>query len=327
MKRKFDKTFLVLKKLNESEDFVSGQALGAMLGISRAGVLRHIAKLRGMGYRIDSESSKGHRLLGGEVYSAYSVELQMRRFLPVAFLSETTSTNDVARRAAGSAGVVIAERQSAGRGRKARAFVSEVGGVYLSCWFTPAFFAGGFLTPQDGIKSVLFAGLAVCRALDGFGVRGELKWPNDVLVGGRKICGILSEMTATAEEIERIVLGIGVNVNNRTGLSTAVSLSELRGMLFDRSEVAAKVADALGDVFEEYLRAGFAPLRKEVLARSCTVGREVRIDDGKQTYEARALDLDEEGFLVVERGEERMRVIVGDVTLREKSCAASGGEE
>ncbi len=316
--RRFDKTFLVLKKLNESEDYVSGQALGEMLGISRAGVLRHIEKLRKMGYVIDSESRKGHRLLGGEVYSAYSVELSMRHFLPVTFLEETSSTNDVAKRLEGAAGVVIAARQTAGRGRKSRAFASDEGGVYLSAWFTPAYFGDRPLAPKEAVKSVLFAGLAVCRMLDSFGVKGALKWPNDVLVGGRKLTGILSEMVASTEEIDRIVVGIGTNVDNDPGLPGAVSLSELKGMRIDRSEVAAKISDALVDIFREFFAEGFEPLRREYLSRSCTVGREVFVEDGTARYEARALDVDGDGFLVVERGGARERVVVGDVTVRAK---------
>lgn len=316
--RRFDKTFLVLKKLNESEDYVSGQALGEMLGISRAGVLRHIEKLRKMGYVIDSESRKGHRLLGGEVYSAYSVELSMRHFLPVTYLEETSSTNDVAKRLDGRAGVVIAAKQTAGRGRKSRSFSSDEGGVYLSAWFTPAYFENRSLAPKEAVKSVLFAGLAVCRMLDSFGIKGELKWPNDVLVGGRKLTGILSEMVASTEEIDRIVVGIGTNVDNEPGFRTAVSLSELKGMRIDRSEVAAKILDALVDIFQEFFREGFEPLRREYLSRSCTVGWEVLVEDGKDKYEARALDVDEDGFLVVERAGERERVVVGDVTVRAK---------
>ena len=237
--RRFDHTCLCRKKLNDSDHYVAAQALGEMLGISRAGVLRHIEKLRKMGYVIDSESRKGHRLLGGEVYSAYSVELSMRHFLPVTFLEETSSTNDVAKRLEGAAGVVIAARQTAGRGRKSRAFASDEGGVYLSAWFTPAYFENRSLAPKEAVKSVLFAGLAVCRMLDSFGVKGELKWPNDVLVGGRKLTGILSEMVASTEEIDRIVVGIGTNVDNDPGLPGAVSLSELKGMRIERSEVAA----------------------------------------------------------------------------------------
>ena len=318
MKRRFDRTFLVLKQLSGTRDFVSGQALGEMLGISRAGVLRHIDKLRGMGYVIDSESRKGHRLLGGEVYCAYSVELCMRNPLPVTFFAETASTNDEARRLPGRAGMAVAERQTEGRGRKSRAFFSGPGGVYQSVWFEPAYFEGQSLTPREALKSVLFAGLAVCRMLEKFGVRGELKWPNDVFAGGRKLAGILSEMVASAEEIGRIVIGIGTNVNNDPGLETAVSLSALTGKKHDRSEVAAGISDALVDVFSEYFRTGFEPLRQEYLARSCTVGREVYVEDGSGRYEARALDVDGDGFLVVERADGKRIVAAGDVTLREK---------
>ena len=130
--------------------------------------------------------------------------------------------------------------------------------------------------------------------------------------------GILSEMVASTEEIDRIVVGIGTNVDNEPGLPGAVSLSELKGMRIDRSEVAAKISDALVDIFREFFAEGFEPLRREYLSRSCTVGREVFVEDGTARYEARALDVDGDGFLVVERGGARERVVVGDVTVRAK---------
>ena len=311
-----DKTFEVLKLLSETDEFVSGEALGARLGISRAGVLRHIEKLRAMGYAVESVSRKGHRLLGGSAYSAYSVRLLLNHPMEVTLLDSTGSTNDVAKLAEGREGIVLARTQSAGRGRKARSFASEEGGCYLSYYFQPDRLYRT-MRPGEAVRSVLFAGIAEVRMLRGFGIEAQLKWPNDVLVGGRKICGILSEMIASMEEISRIVVGVGTNVNNDPGLPAAVSMRELLGGPRDRNEVAARLADCLHEVFEEFFDKGFEPLRREYVKSSCTVGRRVRVQTEGERFDALALDVNCDGFLVVDRGDGAELVIAGDVTVRD----------
>ena len=311
-----DKTFEVLKELRRSGDYVSGEQLGQRLGISRAGVLRHIAKLRELGFSIDSSSRKGHLLTGGEPFCAYSVQLRMNHEMPVLFRRETGSTNDEAKSAPGAEGLVIAERQTAGRGRKQRRFSSEQGGVYLSYYLNPWEVFGEML-PQDGIKSVLFAGIAEVRMLRRFGIDARLKWPNDVLADGKKICGILSEMSAEPDRIVRIVAGIGTNVESCPDVAGAVCMRELLGgRTPGRAEVAARLADCLHEVFAEFFAEGFGPLRKEYRSVSATVGSRVRVTTEREAFEALALDVNEDGFLTVDRGNGRETVIAGDVTIR-----------
>ena len=311
-----DKTFEVLSALFHAEGAVSGEALGKQLGMSRAGILRHIDKLKEAGYPVSSVSGRGHELCGELPYRAESVRLLLRHDLPVALFESVGSTNDLAKQSDAAQGVVIAKEQTSGRGRKRREFRSGRGGVYLSYSFSPRQ-AFRPMAPAEAVRAVLLAAIAEVRMLRAFGADAMVKWPNDVLVGGKKICGILSEMIADPEEISRIVAGIGTNVENDPGLPHATSLRQVLG---DKTpppvRVAAELSDCLSEVFSEYFERGFEPLRREYLARSLTVGSRVRVETESERFEALAVDVNADGFLLVDRGNGRELVLAGDVTVR-----------
>ena len=179
-----DTTFKVLELLCHADGAVSGEEIGTRLGLSRSAVCKHIGKLRGVGFSIESTTNVGHRLrFDRDLYNAYTLALALKAEgmeMPVSFLETVDSTNLEAKRAGyeQAEGLVAARRQTGGRGRKSRGFSSEAGGLYFSYYCRPA-----HLLPYDAVKAVLTAGLSVAEALRECGADAGIKWPNDVLIG------------------------------------------------------------------------------------------------------------------------------------------------
>jgi BirA family biotin operon repressor/biotin-[acetyl-CoA-carboxylase] ligase len=314
---------LVLAFLAEGGDeFVSGEAISDKLGLSRAAVWKHVEALRGHGYRIDAVPAKGYRLR--EIPDRLT-ELELRPLLSthdlgqvLHWFAEVGSTNDVAKRLAeeGAAHgeVVIAERQTAGRGRRGRAWASPPGGnLYFSVVLRPD------LPPQRAPEITLVAAVALCHAVRRAGVDAGIKWPNDLVVGERKLCGILTEMAADPDRVQWVVLGAGVNLNG--GLedlpeevrAQATSLSAERGQPVPRALFAAAAFALLEEWLDRYAEGGFGAVRDEWRVLSETLGREVRVSvDGKELTGV-AEDIDESGALLVRIGGRLEALRVGDV--------------
>jgi BirA family biotin operon repressor/biotin-[acetyl-CoA-carboxylase] ligase len=230
------------------------------------------------------------------------------------------STQDLARelaRAGAPEGtVVLAGRQTAGRGRLGRSFISPRGGLYFTVILRPA------LESASGGRLPIIAALAVARGLEQVaGLRTALKWPNDVLVGGRKICGILLESDLTGEAVNYVLLGIGINVNADVSAypeiaAIATSAAAEAGREVSREALAAAVLDELERLYLA-VQAG-RPVRDEWRARLDTLGRQVRATWGQTVEEGLAEDVDGDGSLILRRPDgSRVTIAAGDVTLRE----------
>src|SRR5512145_2072069 len=210
---------LVLAFLAEAVDeFVSGEAISDKLGLTRAAVWKHVEALRGQGYRIDAVPARGYRLAG---VPDRLTPLELRPLLNthdlgqvVHWYEELGSTNDRAKELADEGAehgeVVVAEAQTAGRGRRGRSWASPARrNLYFSVVLRPE------LPPTRAAEITLVASVAICDALRQAGVEAGIKWPNDLLASGRKIAGILTELAAEPEQVQWVVLGVGVNVNAR----------------------------------------------------------------------------------------------------------------
>ncbi|MFQ5586295.1 MAG: biotin--[acetyl-CoA-carboxylase] ligase [Thermodesulfobacteriota bacterium] len=307
-------------------EYLSGQELSDTLGISRAAVWKHISALRGMGYAIEAVPSKGYRLTPAshpyndlEISSGLTTTLIGR---PLHFHRETSSTNEtafrMAKESASEGTAVVADSQSGGRGRLGRRWESPPGGIYTSIILRPP------ISPQDAPKLSLLAAVAVAEAVaESLPRPPSVKWPNDLLIDGKKVAGILAEMDAEMDRVNFIVIGIGVNVNIMSDgfppevRGIATSLREVKGEAVSRVEVIQSLYGKLEVWYDRFLRDGFAPVREAWMRFSEMGGRRVAVSRLGETIEGTALGIDEDGALLV-RGQagEVTRVTGGDVVVR-----------
>jgi BirA family biotin operon repressor/biotin-[acetyl-CoA-carboxylase] ligase len=316
---------MVLAFLAEAaDDFVSGEAISGKLGLSRAAVWKHVNALRGQGYRIEALPARGYRLVAipdrlgaleiGPLLNTHDLGQTLH------CSDELPSTNDRARELAEAGAVhgevVVAESQTAGRGRRGRAWSSPAGrNLYMSVILRPQ------LPPQRAPELTLVASLAACDACRQAGVEAGIKWPNDVLIDGRKVAGILTELSAEPDAVHWVVLGIGVNLNATPGdfpeelRELATSLSIERGQPVPRALFAAALLSILEEWLDVHAADGFGPIREAWRARSCTLGREVQVDADGGELAGVAEDIDESGALIVRTRSGLSRVVAGDVRL------------
>jgi BirA family biotin operon repressor/biotin-[acetyl-CoA-carboxylase] ligase len=225
---------------------------------------------------------------------------------------------ELARKGAPEGTVVFADSQSAGRGRLQRVWQSPPGvNLYASFLLRPS------IAPAAAPQITLMAGVAVAEMLAPFCPEGVgLKWPNDVRIGGRKICGILTEMKMAGGTLVAVVVGIGLNVNMTRAdfdpayREAATSLREETGRIFSRGDVAFLLCEHFERCYQLFLREGFAPVREKWLARSEMAGRRVRVLFRGEMQEGLAAGIDLDGALLLadERGAVR-RIIAGDASV------------
>jgi len=317
---------LVLAFLAEAGDeVVSGEAISDKLGLTRAAVWKHVEALRQQGYRIDAVATRGYRLV--EVPDRLRA-LELRPLLNthdvgqvLHCFEEVDSTNDRAKALADDGAehgeVVVAERQTAGRGRRGRTWSSAARrNVAFSVILRPE-----GLPPVRASELTLVAAVAVCDALRQAGVEAGIKWPNDVLVGGRKIAGILTELAAEADEVHWVVVGVGVNVNARredfppelADLATSVLIE--RDHPAPRALFLAACLTALEDWYDRHAEGGFGPIREAWKERSVTLGRQVSVKTDTGEITGTAFDIDVTGALLVRTAVGVERIFSGDVAL------------
>ena len=298
----------IVQILNRRGDIVSGETLSAELGISRVAIWKHIKGLIQDGTPIES-SPRGYRLRPDhDNLHPYLFEDRQER---IHFFQETGSTMDEAKRLA-RAGcpnftVAVAQRQSKGRGRMQRSWVSDDGGLYFTMVVRP-----DIPLMLSGLVN-LAAAVDMAELLSSsYAVDAAVKWPNDILVDGKKICGILSQMEAEGDQVVYLNIGMGLNVNNRPHEAepNAVSLRALLDRPVPRRELLAAFLDA----FERRMSAwDAARVVAEWRSRNITLGRRVRVETLYQTVEGSAVDLDERGGLILERDDgSRQTVVHGD---------------
>lgn len=319
----------VLSLLRERQgEYLSGEAMSRTLGISRAGVWKAIEGLRQEGYAISSAPNRGYRLergpdlvRAGELSGPLAGCLVGRELL---CLDTVDSTNTECKRRAMAGAeeglVVIADEQTGGRGRLGRSFQSPKGrGLYLSALLRPR------LEPEEVTDFTAWVAVAVCDGIQAAcGVRPQIKWTNDIILGGRKLVGILTELGLESESnaLEYLIPGIGINVNHRSEdfspeiRDMATSLAQQLGKPVRRSELAAQVILALDRAYRD-----FPGNKGEYLAKyraDCmTPGHQVQLITPVSRQEAWAVEIDDQFRLVVELPDgERKALSAGEVSVR-----------
>jgi BirA family biotin operon repressor/biotin-[acetyl-CoA-carboxylase] ligase len=305
-------------------EFLSGERISRELGVSRTAVWKRISRLRDLGYRIEAVTSRGYRLSAvpdilhpGQLKAGLDTELVGR---DVIYFSETDSTNirahDLARAGASEGTVVVADRQSAGKGRLGRRWESPSGvNLYASVVLRPT------IPPRHAAQLTFLSAAAVARCVHEIsGLRPTVKWPNDVLLGGRKVAGLLNELDAETERIHYLILGIGVNLNMRADQFPAdlrypaTSLAIEMGRTVERPAFARLLFEHLDRLYREYRVRGFAPVLEAWQAFFDLVGRPVEVDCLEYRLTGQVLGLDADGALVLRLADgKEQRVLSGDV--------------
>jgi BirA family biotin operon repressor/biotin-[acetyl-CoA-carboxylase] ligase len=302
----------ILRILRETGDHVSGESLAEMLGVSRAAVWKHVHTLIKEGYGVDIAQGKGYKLMSvpdklypSEVRYGLQAKLLGNK---VVHLNATGSTNVVARQLAergiAEGTVVVAETQSRGKGRLGRKWITKPGGLWMSVVLKPA------IDPMHASSITLLAAVSVTKALRGAGLEAVIKWPNDVLVNGKKICGILTEMSAETDVVNFIVLGIGVNVNNDVPLETATTMRSELGRDADRLKFMQSLLETLEEDYFTFKKEGFTPILWSWRRYSDTLGRLVEVTYQDEVVTGLAQDVDEDGSLLVKTPDGSIRKIV-----------------
>lgn len=319
---------LILRALREAGlNPVSGEELARRLGVSRAAVWAHIRELRALGYDIQASPHLGYRLLsapdllhGDDLLARLGAGHRLGRDIRV--FRQTTSTSDVveklARDGVAEGVVVFAEAQTAGRGRLGRPWVSPAGkGLWFSVLLRPA------LRPPEATRLTIAAAVAVARGVrTQTGLAPEVKWPNDLLLHGRKFGGILTELSGEQDRIRHVVLGIGLDVNltaadlPRELRHQATSLRLALGRPAPRAELAVAVLRELDAAYERVTGAGFEALADEWESLCTTIGRPIEVALGPRRIRGRAEALDGDGALLVRTEHGHLeRLTGGDVTV------------
>jgi BirA family biotin operon repressor/biotin-[acetyl-CoA-carboxylase] ligase len=321
------------KKLNE---FVSGEELSNKLNVSRTAIWKNIKSLQAEGYEIDSSTKKGYSLLSvGDILNKYEIAEGLKTSnigKDIIYLATVDSTNDYAKKIAAEnekeGAVIIAGDQTKGRGRLGRHWSSgEHKGVWMSVILKPDI-------PSERIQIItLAAAVAVVKTIKNlYGIETGIKWPNDIILDGKKVCGILTEMNCEADRINYIVVGIGLNVcmekadfpkgyrEKATSLLIYSNKNKDKHKLmqkFARSEIIKRILVELEDAYIKLNKNEIAGIIKEWKNFSVTLGREVKVISRNSEFSCIAKDISEDGKLVVECPNGSVKYISsGEVSVR-----------
>ena len=314
---------------NAAGKFVSGENIANELNVTRTSIWKNINSLRKLGYDIESHVKLGYKLnqiadvlLPAAVQSGLNTKIigvnekMIHKF-------SVDSTNNLARKLAyhGAADgtVVVAEEQTGGKGRLKRKFFSPPGkGIYFSLILHPK------CLPKDAPKFTLMAAVAVANAMKRFNLPAQIKWPNDIMFDGRKIVGILTEMSAQIEQVNYIVVGIGINCNVKRDefpadiKDVAASLSEINGEKISRVDLFRAILEELDKLYNVVNESGFAEILKRWREFNITLGKNVTVISAEtgDTFTGVAVDIDEDGALIVKTESGLQTVYAGDVSVR-----------
>ncbi len=316
---------LLMLLLKNKGLYLSGEEISKKFGITRSAIWKQVNILRDMGYTIKSSPRRGYclkespdLLLPEEIWAMSKLKILGNR---ICYRSVTESTNDdakkLAQEGAPSGTLVIAEKQQGGRGRMGRAWNSPAGGLWFSIVLRPE------LSPVDAPKLTIMSAVAVAEAITkSTEICAKIKWPNDILVNEKKVCGILTEISAEMDVINHVIIGIGINVNNNNFpdelKDKSASLKQIKGEKVSRIEVLTSLLENLESCYEKAETEGFKEIFERWRALCINLGKKVKIIGKNESFEGTALDIDDNSgaLLVKALSGKILKVVSGDVSLR-----------
>ena len=316
----------ILKMLRETDGYISGQELCNKFGVSRTAIWKVMKQLKEAGYNIEAQQNKGYHIVSApDVMDAAELKsIWKPKWVGCEILyfdsidSTNTKAQELAEKGYPSGTLVVADKQIAGKGRRGRNWESPSGcGIFMTLMLKPD------INPNNASMLTLVSALAVAKALaDITGKDAKIKWPNDIVIDGRKVCGILTEMSAQFDYINNIVIGIGINVNNSSFpeeiSATASSLRLLSGgKKYRRAEIIEKIMEYFEKYYSIFLETeDLSALVNEYNAMLVNMKKQVKVLDPKEPFEGKAMGITKTGELIVDTWESRKLVSSGEVSVR-----------
>lgn len=308
----------ILNILKNADGYISGEKISNTFNISRSAVFKHIKKLREEGYEIASSTNRGYKLItSSDTVTEEKIKAGLTTNYTaqnIILFDEVDSTNNAAKREADmpNGTLFISEIQTGGKGRLGRAWSSPRGeGIWMSVLLKPN------MLPQDVAQITLIAGMAVAK---GIGCGAVIKWPNDVIIGTKKVCGILTEMSAEIERVNYVVCGIGINVNTPEFDSEiadkATSLYLETGTKHERSPIISNIMNEFERIYEKFRKEGIRGITDEYRTLCVTVGRDVKVIYPDHEFSGKAVGIDDSGRLIVKTADKSVAVNSGEVSVR-----------
>ncbi len=312
-----------------SNRFISGEEIADKLSVTRTSIWKNIQTLKKLGYDIESRGKLGYKLnqvadilLPAAVQSGLNTKIIAGENRMVHKFS-VDSTNKLAKKLAyeGAADgtVIVAEEQTGGKGRLERNFFSPKGkSILFSLILRPK------CLPKDAPKFTLMAAVAVANAMTRFNLPAQIKWPNDLMFDGRKVVGILTEMSAQIEKVNYIIVGIGINVNIAPEdfppdiKKIAASLAEMNGGEISRVDFFRAVLEEFDKLYIDVNAEGFEKIFMQWRKFNITLGKNIKVlsADTGESFNGVAVDIDSDGALVVDTEKGRQTLYAGDVSIR-----------
>lgn len=316
----------ILRLLRSADGYISGQELCNRFGVSRTAVWKAINQLKEAGYEIEAQQNKGYRLKAApdlmteaEIKSLMHTEWVAKEVLYFDTIDSTnTKAQELAEKGYPSGTLVVADKQESGKGRRGRSWISPSGtGIFMTLMIKPD------INPNNASMLTLVAALAVAKAITSVtGEEAMIKWPNDIVVNGKKVCGILTEMNAQFDYINHIVVGIGINVHNESfpeEISQMASslMIEAGGKRFHRAQIIAETMSYFEQYYDTFLKTqDLSALVREYDKLLVNRNKSVRVLDPKEPFDGKAMGITPKGELIVDTWESRKLVSSGEVSVR-----------
>ena len=316
----------ILRLLRSADGYISGQELCNRCGVSRTAVWKAINQLKEAGYEIEAQQNKGYRLMAApdlmteaEIKSLLHTDWVAKEVLYFDTIDSTnTKAQELAEKGYPSGTLVVADKQESGKGRRGRSWVSPSGtGIFMTLMIKPD------INPNNASMLTLVAALAVAKAITSVtGEEAMIKWPNDIVVNGKKVCGILTEMNAQFDYINHIVVGIGINVHNESfpeEISQMASslMIEAGGKRFHRAQIIAETMSYFEQYYDTFLKTqDLSALVREYDKLLVNRNKSVRVLDPKEPFDGKAMGITPKGELIVDTWESRKLVSSGEVSVR-----------
>ena len=308
--------------IDSDSEYVSGQNISDKLGITRAAVWKRISKLKELGFEIESVTKKGYKLISyPDILNKELIEIGMKSdFIghSVEVLESVDSTNDYAKKKAKElvdGSVIISLEQVKGKGRRGRSFHSGKGdGIYLSIILKPGF------EPTKAPFITSIAGAALVNTFNKFNIQTKVKWPNDVLINGKKVAGILTEMSADMEFIEYIVLGVGINVSGLefpNELKNIATSLKLEGYDVKKLSIIWQFIYEFELLYNLYLNENTSEVVNILRNNSSVIGKQINVHYMNEIESAIAVDINNQGALIIKTQEGEVKELSsGEISIR-----------